>query len=168
MFRITSCSFSEQCAGSPYASCLRGKCSCIEGYTAEGSTYCVQRNRVLNQTCSFSEQCTGSPYASCLGGKCSCIEGYTAKNVTSCIQKEANIGNTAGALFGGLLLGVILTTVAAVFTYRRSKTHGNKRTGNADPVLARVTVTVFLSFPRYTIAVFDRGMDCDRDDTATV
>ena len=41
-------------------------------------------------------------------------------------------------------------------------------TGNADPVLARVTVTVFLSFPRYTIAVFDRGMDCDRDDTATV
>uniref|UniRef100_K1QSV5 Uncharacterized protein n=1 Tax=Magallana gigas TaxID=29159 RepID=K1QSV5_MAGGI len=40
--------------------------------------------------------------------------------------------------------------------------------GNADPVLARVTVTVFLSFPRYTIAVFDRGMDCDRDDTATV
>eukprot|EP00105_Crassostrea_gigas_P039433 XP_019923581.1 PREDICTED: tenascin [Crassostrea gigas] len=134
-----SCSFSEQCAGSPYASCLRGKCSCIEGYTAEGSTYCVQRNRVLNQTCSFSEQCTGSPYASCLGGKCSCIEGYTAKNVTSCIQsqtsifpksqhkEEANIGNTAGALFGGLLLGVILTTVAAVFTYRRSKTHGNKR-----------------------------------------
>uniref|UniRef100_K1RYL2 Receptor for retinol uptake STRA6 n=1 Tax=Magallana gigas TaxID=29159 RepID=K1RYL2_MAGGI len=40
--------------------------------------------------------------------------------------------------------------------------------GNADPVLARVTVTVFLSFPRYTIAVFDRGMDCDRDDTATI
>uniref|UniRef100_K1Q840 Uncharacterized protein n=1 Tax=Magallana gigas TaxID=29159 RepID=K1Q840_MAGGI len=43
-----------------------------------------------------------------------------------------------------------------------------RNTGNADPVLARVTVTVFLSFPRYTIAVFDRGMDCDRDDTATV
>nr|XP_034330557.1 uncharacterized protein LOC105319457 [Crassostrea gigas] len=177
------CSFSEQCSGSPYASCLERKCSCIEGYTAGESNYCVpvkvsvggyctkneqchgsknsgicdhgrcvcrdgyvlsnlechEGNLVLNQTCSFSEQCTGSPYSSCLGGKCSCIEGYTAKNVTSCIQsqtsifpksqhnEEANIGNTLGALFGGLLLGVILTTVAAVFTYRRSKTHGNKR-----------------------------------------
>uniref|UniRef100_K1R5V2 Uncharacterized protein n=1 Tax=Magallana gigas TaxID=29159 RepID=K1R5V2_MAGGI len=44
----------------------------------------------------------------------------------------------------------------------------NYSTGNADPILARVTVTVFLSFPRYTNAVFDRSMDCDRDDTATV
>lgn len=41
-----SCSFSEQCAGSSYASCLRGKCSCIEGYTAEGSTYCVNSMHV--------------------------------------------------------------------------------------------------------------------------
>lgn len=40
-------------------------------------------------------------------------------------------------------------------------------TGNADPVLARVTATVFLLFPRYTIAVFDCGIDCYRDDTAT-
>lgn len=36
------CSFSEQCLGSPNASCLGRKCSCIEGYTAKESTHCVQ------------------------------------------------------------------------------------------------------------------------------
>eukprot|EP00105_Crassostrea_gigas_P028131 XP_011449683.1 PREDICTED: uncharacterized protein LOC105343881 isoform X1 [Crassostrea gigas] len=178
-----SCSFSEQCAGSPYTSCFGGTCSCIEGYTAENATSCDQikvsvggyckhdeqcqgsnhsgvcelqkcvcragyvlsnlecheGNIVLNQSCSFRDQCAGSPYASCLGGICSCIEGYTAENATSCIQseksvlpkfqhqEEANIGTTLGALFGGLFLGVILTTVAAIIIYRRSETHVNKR-----------------------------------------
>lgn len=37
-----SCSFSEQCKGSPNASCLGGKCSCNQGYTAEESSHCVQ------------------------------------------------------------------------------------------------------------------------------
>lgn len=41
--------------------------------------------------------------------------------------KEANIGTTLGALFGGLLLGMILTTVALVIIYRRSKAYVNKR-----------------------------------------
>uniref|UniRef100_A0A8W8IUG0 EB domain-containing protein n=1 Tax=Magallana gigas TaxID=29159 RepID=A0A8W8IUG0_MAGGI len=177
-----SCSLSEQCVGSPYASCLGGKCSCIEGYTAENETSCVQikvsvggycnhdeqcqgsnhsgvcklekcvcragyvlsnlecleGNIVLNQSCSSRDQCAGSPYASCLGGICSCIEGYTAENETSCVQsqmsilpmfqhQEANIGTTLGALFGGLFLGVILTTVAVIIIYRRSETHVNKR-----------------------------------------
>lgn len=36
------CSFNEQCAGSPYASCLERYCSCIEGYTAMNSTNCVK------------------------------------------------------------------------------------------------------------------------------
>lgn len=36
------CSLSEQCSGSPYASCLGGMCSCIVGYTAENSNDCVQ------------------------------------------------------------------------------------------------------------------------------
>uniref|UniRef100_A0A8W8IY64 EGF-like domain-containing protein n=1 Tax=Magallana gigas TaxID=29159 RepID=A0A8W8IY64_MAGGI len=133
------CTKNEQCHGSKNSGvCNHGRCVCRDGYVLF-NLECHEGNLVLNQTCSLSEQCTGSPYASCLGGKCSCIEGYTAKNVTSCIQiqtsifpnsqhkEETNIGNTLGALFGGLLLGVILTTVAAVFTYRRSKTHVNKR-----------------------------------------
>lgn len=37
-----TCSFSEQCTGSPYSSCLGGKCSCIEGYTAKNVTSCIQ------------------------------------------------------------------------------------------------------------------------------
>lgn len=31
----------DQCSGSPYASCLGEKCSCIEGYIAVNSTDCV-------------------------------------------------------------------------------------------------------------------------------
>ncbi|XP_065925492.1 uncharacterized protein [Magallana gigas] len=41
-----SCSFSEQCAGSPYASCLEGYCSCMQGYTARNSTDCVQSQKI--------------------------------------------------------------------------------------------------------------------------
>lgn len=178
-----TCSFSEQCAGSPYASCLGGKCSCIEGYTVGNATSCVQTkapvggyckndeqcqgsehsgvckhdrcvcktghvltnlechegNLALNQSCSFSEQCAGLPYASCLGGNCSCVDGYTAENATSCVQsqksilpkfqhqEDANIGTSLGALFGGLVLGVILTTATVMIMYRRSKKNVNKR-----------------------------------------
>eukprot|EP00105_Crassostrea_gigas_P006166 XP_011420011.1 PREDICTED: uncharacterized protein LOC105322814 isoform X1 [Crassostrea gigas] len=42
-------------------------------------------------------------------------------------QEEAKIGTTLGALFGGILLGVILTTAAVAIIYRRSKNHVNKR-----------------------------------------
>lgn len=46
---------------------------------------------------------------------------------SSWYTKEANIGTTLGALFGGLLLGMILTTVVLVIIYRRSKAYVNKR-----------------------------------------
>lgn len=36
-----SCIFNDQCSGSPYASCLGDKCSCIEGYQAVNATDCV-------------------------------------------------------------------------------------------------------------------------------
>lgn len=36
-----SCLLNDQCSGSPYASCLGDKCSCIEGYQAVNSTDCV-------------------------------------------------------------------------------------------------------------------------------
>lgn len=133
------CRQDEQCQRSEHSAvCKDERCVCKTGYILF-NLKCHEGNLALNQSCSLSEQCVGSPYASCLGGKCSCIEGFTAKNATSCIQsqtsifaksqhkEEANIGNTLGALFGGLFLGVILTTVAVVFTYRRSKTQVNKR-----------------------------------------
>lgn len=36
-----SCTTTDQCSGNPYASCLGGKCSCIEGYAASSSSDCV-------------------------------------------------------------------------------------------------------------------------------
>lgn len=41
--------------------------------------------------------------------------------------EDANIGTSLGALFGGLVLGVILTTAIVMIMYRRSKKHVNKR-----------------------------------------
>ncbi|XP_065925664.1 uncharacterized protein [Magallana gigas] len=135
------CKVDEQCHGSNHSGvCQLGKCVCKDGYVLY-NLECHKGNLTLNQTCSFGEQCVGSPYASCLGGICSCIEGYTAKNSTDCVQsqeitlpsslqhhqEEAKIGTTLGALFGGILLGVILTTAAVAIIYRRSKNHVNKR-----------------------------------------
>nr|XP_034330407.1 uncharacterized protein LOC105332499 [Crassostrea gigas] len=117
----------------------------------------------LNQSCTLSDQCAGSPYASCFGGKCTCIEGYAAENSTKCVQsqeitessslqhhqEETKIGTTLGALFGGLLLGVILTTVAVAIIYRRSKTRVNKR---EEPTVA------FADNNRYSLAkIVDHG-----------
>nr|XP_034330406.1 uncharacterized protein LOC105322814 isoform X7 [Crassostrea gigas] len=135
------CKVDEQCQGSNHSGvCQLGKCVCRDGYLLY-NLECHEGNLTLNQTCFLSEQCAGSPYASCLGGICSCIEGYTAKNSTNCVQsqeitlpsslqhhqEEAKIGTTLGALFGGILLGVILTTATVAIIYRRSKNHVNKR-----------------------------------------
>uniref|UniRef100_K1R0A1 Uncharacterized protein n=1 Tax=Magallana gigas TaxID=29159 RepID=K1R0A1_MAGGI len=43
------------------------------------------------------------------------------------LSSESNIGSTLGALFGGLLLGVVLTTVSVMIFYWRSKKHVKKR-----------------------------------------
>lgn len=56
--------------------------------------------------------------------------------------EEANIGTTLGALFGGLFLGAILTTVAVIIIYRRSETHVNKR----SVVTIEIILKLFLSF----------------------
>lgn len=56
--------------------------------------------------------------------------------------EERNLGTTLGALFGGLLLGVILTTVAAIIIYRRSETHVNKR----SVVTVEIILKLLLSF----------------------
>lgn len=47
-----------------------------------------------------------------------------------------------GALFGGLLLGVILTTVAVIIIYRRSETHVNRR----SVVTVEIILRLLLSF----------------------
>nr|XP_034330405.1 uncharacterized protein LOC105322814 isoform X6 [Crassostrea gigas] len=90
--------------------------------------------------CKVDEQCQGSNHSGvCQLGKCVCRDGYLLYNLEchegqeitlpSSLQhhQEAKIGTTLGALFGGILLGVILTTATVAIIYRRSKNHVNKR-----------------------------------------
>lgn len=60
-----------------------------------------------------------------------------------CFIEEAKIGTTLGALFGGLFLGVLLTTVAVVIIYKRAKTHVNKRSVN--PIRYILKLCLFLT-----------------------
>lgn len=54
-------------------------------------------------------------------------QGQTIALPSSVQLNQVNIGHILGALFGGLLLGVILTTATAVIIYRRSRSHVRKR-----------------------------------------
>ncbi|XP_065937241.1 uncharacterized protein [Magallana gigas] len=117
--------------------CVNGRCVCKEGYAMVNHA-CHEANLSLNTSCIFNDQCSGSPYASCLGEKCSCIEGYEAVNSTDCVlsihglnevilksesheSPRDNIRAILGALLGGLLLGVIITTGTVYILYRRSR-----------------------------------------------
>ncbi|XP_065937240.1 uncharacterized protein [Magallana gigas] len=112
-------------------------CHCFTGYFMYYG-HCIKANLSLNTSCIFNDQCSGSPYASCLGEKCSCIEGYEAVNSTDCVlsihglnevilksesheSPRDNIRAILGALLGGLLLGVIITTGTVYILYRRSR-----------------------------------------------
>lgn len=91
--------------------------------------------------CKLNTQCQGSKDAVvCELGRCVCRPGYVSTNLechkdskfttASSLQRnqeESNIGSTLGALFGGLLLGVVLTTVSVMIFYWRSKKHVKKR-----------------------------------------
>lgn len=85
--------------------------------------HCIRANLSLNMSCVVNDQCSGSPYASCRGGRCSCIEGFIALNSTDCVLKSTsdNMGPILGALFGGLLLGVIITSGTVYLIYKRSQ-----------------------------------------------
>lgn len=117
--------------------CVNGRCVCEEGYAMINHT-CHEANLSLNKSCIFNDQCSGSPYASCFGEKCSCIEGYQAVNSTDCVlsmhglneailktesheSPRDNIRAILGALLGGLLFGIIITTGTVYVLYRRSR-----------------------------------------------
>ncbi|XP_052679046.1 uncharacterized protein LOC128159874 isoform X2 [Crassostrea angulata] len=117
--------------------CVNGRCVCEEGYAMINHT-CHEANLSLNKSCIFNDQCSGSPYASCFGEKCSCIEGYQAVNSTDCVlsmhglneailktesheSPRDNIRAILGALLGGLLFGIIITTGTVYALYRRSR-----------------------------------------------
>ena len=42
-----SCMYSHQCLESPYAACLEGRCSCLDGYKARNNGQCEKSNVAL-------------------------------------------------------------------------------------------------------------------------
>lgn len=96
-----SCITTDQCLGLPYASCLGGTCSCIEGYAASSSSNCVLDHQTFTDSIVQTE-----------------IKGKSS---------STNIGPILGALLGGLLIGVVLTAGFGFVIYKRFRFHIEKR-----------------------------------------
>lgn len=130
-----SCELTEQCI-QPFSVCLDGKCQCLNGFSAFDTNGCLKDPVPVGGFCSLHEQCTGSNNSGvCENGRCTCTEGF--KFIVSACEKRndhqnslgslisqqhgTNIGITLGTLFGGFILGVIVTAVVATLMYRRLK-----------------------------------------------
>nr|XP_034306362.1 uncharacterized protein LOC105333042 [Crassostrea gigas] len=134
------CILDKQCTGSNNSeTCDNGRCRCLDGHVLL-ELECIQGNLSLNQSCTVHEQCSSSNYSRCVEEKCTCMEGYTAENLTHCIKfqpnefehsvrnpQDNNIGKILGTLFGGILIGVILTAVVAFLMFKKMQTKIRKR-----------------------------------------
>ncbi|XP_062570585.1 uncharacterized protein LOC134232603 isoform X2 [Saccostrea cucullata] len=102
-----------------------GVCLCPSEYLGIGNK-CFKRNLKLNDTCHHNEQCTEIPGSVCENDTCACKPGYSPLNDSECrlllsdgyteasigVQKENNAASViVGSIFGGLILGVILTVL---------------------------------------------------------
>ncbi|XP_062598956.1 uncharacterized protein LOC134260412 isoform X2 [Saccostrea cucullata] len=119
-----------------------GECVCNPGYIGFGNT-CLQGNLKLNETCQRNEQCSNVSGSLCQNETCTCTQGYVQLNDSECVfsssdgslqarfqdPKENSIaGLTAGAVFGGLILGVVLTVITVTIYHhiRRRETKERK------------------------------------------
>lgn len=59
------CTYDSQCLGSPNASCVDGKCSCIKGYSAKDSSVCVSMAERQEQKADGNKK---SLFAAIIGG----------------------------------------------------------------------------------------------------
>ncbi|XP_052680130.1 uncharacterized protein LOC128160860 [Crassostrea angulata] len=114
-----TCELTEQCS-QPFSVCFQGKCQCINGYSEFDRKDCLKETVPVGGFCSLHEQCTGSNNSGvCENGRCTCSKGFTFIDL-SC-EKNVNIGVTLGTLFGGFILGVIVTAVATILMHKRLK-----------------------------------------------
>nr|XP_034306696.1 uncharacterized protein LOC109620881 [Crassostrea gigas] len=128
-----TCELTEQCS-QPFSVCFQRKCQCINGYSAFDRKGCLKDTVPVGWFCSLHEQCKGSNNSGvCENGRCTCSKGFTfidlscEKNQPNSLgrsesqQHDVNIGVTLGTLFGGFILGVIVTAVATILMYKRLK-----------------------------------------------
>lgn len=122
-----TCVSDLQCTDTPWATnCTDGRCTCQVGHIPINNT-CYPGDLSLNQSCIYDSQCLGSPYTGCLVGKCSCTRGHSAKDSSDCesmnkgkeYRADGNNKSLLGAIFGGLLAGVVIVTVTAFLIYKR-------------------------------------------------
>lgn len=69
LFLNMSCIVNDQCSWFPYAISLDGKCSCIQGYIAEDSTYCVSSMMQIQ----YPQLYLYNPILSCINPIASCV-----------------------------------------------------------------------------------------------
>eukprot|EP00105_Crassostrea_gigas_P045592 XP_019929740.1 PREDICTED: prion-like-(Q/N-rich) domain-bearing protein 25 [Crassostrea gigas] len=127
------CELTEQCS-QPFSVCFQGKCQCINGFSAFDRKDCLKDTVPIGGFCSLHEQCKGSNNSGvCENGRCTCSKGFTSidlsckKNQPNSLgrsesqQYDVNIEVTLGTLFGGFILGVIVSAVATILLYKRLK-----------------------------------------------
>lgn len=120
------CVHDEQCTQTRFASlCRSSVCTCQTGYTIVDNT-CYKGNMTINQPCLHNRQCTGTKSAGlCSSGKCSCDTGHML--IDNNCYKDNSIGRILGILFGGIIIGVILTAVVAFLIFKKLRTKIKKR-----------------------------------------
>nr|XP_022301126.1 prion-like-(Q/N-rich) domain-bearing protein 25 [Crassostrea virginica] len=80
-----SCVYSHQCLVSPYAACLEGRCSCIDGYKARNNGQCEKEKASNGGLSSQNDQCTNSTV--CKNERCTCKQGFVFID-TDCHKKD--------------------------------------------------------------------------------
>ncbi|XP_062600465.1 uncharacterized protein LOC134262089 isoform X3 [Saccostrea cucullata] len=141
------CTLTQNCTEDSKTCLLTGQigiCICKPGYIGFENK-CLQGNLKLNETCQRDEQCSVAFGSVCLNGTCVCRPGYVRQysecfqthsdgNLQAIIQdqKEENtVSVTIGAVFGGLILGIVLTVVVGNIyqhiRYGKLKTKDNSR-----------------------------------------
>ncbi|XP_062598962.1 uncharacterized protein LOC134260415 [Saccostrea cucullata] len=142
------CTITQNCTEESKTCLLRGQigiCICKPGYIGFENK-CLQGNLKLNETCQRDEQCSVAFGSVCLNGTCVCRPGYVPLNDSECFQTDADgnsqaiiqdqkddnaVSVTIGAVFGGLILGIVLTIVIGNIyqhiRYGKFKTKDNSR-----------------------------------------
>lgn len=122
-----TCESDIQCTGTDFSrNCSGGICVCQVGYVLINNT-CHPGNIALGHTCVSHLQCTDTPLATnCTDGRCTCQLGHIPINNTCYpvnkgkeYRADGNNKSLLGAIFGGLLAGVVIVTVTAFLIYKR-------------------------------------------------